>query len=279
MTLYLVGGGLGPGYQTGVLRDILAFSEKVYVETYTVPGSGWLLEYARENARGKVVEADRSMLEESVRLIVEEARSANVAILVPGDPLIATTHRSIIAAAAEAGIDHRVVPGVSGVCAAKALSLLEYYKFGRTVTVPGPWTASKPYSVLGYIYDNACIGLHTLLLLDVSPEGEQLAPGRAAKILLELEEEAGLDALAGSSAIVVERAGYPEGRVKVYGELESLALEGASWSYPSSIVVPGELTPIDVEVIGRVHGVLHVRGVSRRAGCDSSRRLMEYLEV
>lgn len=278
MTLYLVGGGLGPGYQAEILRGILARSKKVYVETYTVPNSRWLLEYARSNAMGEVVEADRSMLEEGIYSIVEEARSMTVTILVPGDPLIATTHRSILAAAAEAGVDYQVFPGVSGVCAAKALSLLEYYKFGRTVTVPGPWTASKPYSVLGYIYDNACIGLHTLLLLDVSPAGEQLSPSDAARILLELEGEAGLDALVASSVIVVEKAGYPEGRVRVYEELRSLVLGEESWSSPSSMILPGELTPIDVEVIERVHGVSNVRGVSRRVGCEASRRLEMYLE-
>lgn len=277
MPIYLVGGGLGPGYQTDILRKILEISDKIYVETYTVPSSDWLVSYIKENTRGEIIVAGRSLLEEKSRRLVREARKLNVAVVVPGDPLIATTHRSILMVAAEEGVEHRVVPGSSGVCAAKSLSLLDYYKFGRTVTIPGPWRKVKPYSVLGYIYDNACIGLHTLVLLDISPDGSQLPPPEAVSILVGLEEEIGVETLSSASGMVVERAGYLDGRVRVYRRLVDIHGVGDDWMEPASIIIPGELSPIDVEVISKVYGE-RVDGIDRAVGCGSKKVLSEYLE-
>lgn len=277
MPLYLVGGGLGPGYQTGILDDILSKSEKVYVESYTVPGVDWLASYVKGRASGEVVVAARSMLEEGAARIVEEARDRIVAVVVPGDPLIATTHKAIIMAAARAGVSYRVVPGVSGVCASKTLAMLDYYKYGRTVTVPGPWRQVKAFSILGYIYDNACIGLHTHVLLDIDPDGRQLPPSEAARILVGLEEEAGVNLLSHSSVMVVEKAGYEDGRVKIYESLQGLAAEDDDWLEPSSLIIPGEVSAVEAEAVEAVYGWSGLQGIRRSDACRARILLDESL--
>ncbi|NOZ31095.1 MAG: diphthine synthase [Crenarchaeota archaeon] len=277
MPLYLVGGGLGPGYQTEILIKLLNIGDKIYVETYTVPSSDWLLAFVTKHASGEVIVADRSTLEERALALVSEAKDKNIVVVVPGDPMIATTHRSLIMMAEELGVKHRVIPGVSGVCASKSLSLLDFYKFGRTVTVPGPWRRVKPYSVLGYIYDNACIGLHTLALLDIKPSGEQLLPPDAVATLLQLEEEIGVDTLSKAAGFVIERAGYEDGRVRLYNRLSDIVSYEDKWRQPSSIIIPGEITPIDEEIISKVYKISEVNGIDRDKACSSSRTLKEYL--
>lgn len=276
MPLYLVGGGLAPGYQTEILIKLLSIGDKIYVETYTVPSADWLLEFVSKHASGEVVAANRSVLEDKASILVNEARDKNIVVVVPGDPMIATTHRSLIMLADELGVKYKIVPGVSGVCAAKSISLLDFYKFGRTVTIPGPWRMVKPYSVLGYIYDNACIGLHTLVLLDIKPDGEQLLPSDAIKTLLQLEDELGVNSLSRVTGFVVERAGYDDERVRIYRELSEITSEG-EWRQPSSIIIPGEISPIDKEIISKVYKINELNGIERDKACSSSKALKEYL--
>ena len=266
MVLVLAGGGLGPGYETSIVGDLVSKADRVYVETYTLAGSGWLLSWARRLAGERVVEAPRSLLEEGSRRVIEEARHSLVVVLVPGDPLVATTHRSLIVEAERLGVSWRVVPGVSGVCAAKARSLLDYYKFGRTVTVPGPWRGIKAYSIIEYILANACAGLHTLLLLDVEPGGRgQLEPGAAAGVILSLARDLGVGGfLEDAPIIVLERVGLPGERASMYrlGELP-----GEGWRTPSSMALPGPLNPVERETLEAAYGWDPGQGLEPRQAC------------
>ena len=268
MTLYIVGAGPGPGYQGRIVDQLVSSADRVYVETYTVPGSEWLVDYASGLAPGRVSEAPRSLLEEGARRLVEEASRSTVVVLVAGDPLVATTHRGLLYEAARAGVPYRVVPGLSGVCAAKSVSLLDYYKYGRTVTVPGPWRMVKAYSVVEYILSNACAGLHTLLLLDINPAtGTQLPPNEAASTVLSLASELGAGAIAGAPAILVERAGLEGERVTLYRSLQDLASAGGPWREPASIAVPGPLGPVEREHLEAVHGFDPGPGLERGIAC------------
>jgi len=281
MPLLLVGGGYAEGLQTVEALDALRAAEKVYVDTYTVPGSRWLLALARRVSGGAVVEARRSVLEEGSRVIVEEALSSVVAVLVAGDPLIATTHASLLAEAARAGAEVRVLPGVSGVCAAKSVSLLHYYRFGRTVTVPGPWRGVKAYSVVEALYGNMCVGLHTMLLLDVAEGGSaQLSPGEALRSILrheaELAAEAGFEpSLEGLPALIVSAGARGDHYVAAHSSVG----EALQASHPEgrvySVIVPAEPHPSEEWVLREVHGFKgYERGAYERASRVCS--LLEY---
>ena len=277
MVLILAGGGLGPAYETRILEKILREADLVYVETYTVPGSEWLVDFSREVAGDRVIVAPRIQLEDRIHEIIEAARSKKVVILVPGDPLIATTHKSVLVESAKRGVLFRVIPGVSGVCASMSLSLLDFYKFGRTITVPGPWRMVRAFSILDYIYSNACIGLHTLALLDISQEGVQLSPSKAAEIIMDLEENAETRLLGKMPVIVIERAGLEGERVTVYAELESLRYDNIHWREPASIVIPGHMSPIEIEHVKEVYGV-EIVGIPEKEACNAWRRLREFLD-
>jgi diphthine synthase len=184
LTLILAGGGLGPYIDSLKIINLIKEADLVYVDTYTSPNSQWLLKEAEKiGGKLKVKEAPRRLLEDEVYKIIELAKKQKILILTPGDPLIATTHISIIVEASRRGVDWKVIPGTSGVIAAMTASGLQFYRFGKSITVPGPWRAVKAYSVVEGIYCNLEKGLHTLLLLDYI-EGKVLEPWEAAKAII-----------------------------------------------------------------------------------------------
>src|SRR5437667_10098812 len=86
--------------------------------------------------RKKVVVLDRVQLEdENGRQILEATGRGKVAFLVPGDPMIATTHVSIMLELARKGIQSRIVHGPSIASAVCGASGVQSYKFGKTVTM------------------------------------------------------------------------------------------------------------------------------------------------
>lgn len=253
MTLFIAGCGVYEGSLTRELVEVLDLADTIYVDLYTMPDPGWVLEILRPWS-GKVKIANRRLLEEGSHSIVREGIEKNVVILSAGDPLIATTHQSLVAEAVLAGVQVRYVPGISGVCVAKAYSGLSYYRFGRTATVPGQWRGVKPYSVIATIYANLCTESHTLLLLDVSDEGTQLSPREAALRLLGTEGEilSNLNVkpiLDNTPVIVVERAGAPDARILVYDSLVELSKTEVAFRTPSSLVVPAPLNPVELWIL------------------------------
>jgi len=260
LTLILAGAGLHVGTITLEVREAVERASRVYVDVYTMPQASWLAEWARGLAGDRVVEAGREVIESQSARIVEEASMGDVVVLVPGDPLVATTHVSLLAEASRRGVRWRVIPGISGVVASKTLAGLQYYRYGRTITVPGPWREVRAVSIVSHLYGNLCVGLHTLVLLDVADGGAQLGPAQGASELLLLEKELASDVgfervLPGLMAAVVERAGHPDARVH-WGSIASIAEgEGGPWREPSSIVVPGIIHPTELDMIASLYSV------------------------
>ncbi len=258
MTLYLVGGGISVETITLGLRSLIEVVDKIYVETYTIPGSEWLYEFIKKLAPQKTIIAHRSDLEDSINRIIEEAKSMRILIVSPGDPLIATTHRSIILEAKKNDIEYRILPGVSGVCTAKTITGLDYYKFGRTITIPGPWRGIKPYSTYYYLVSNLCVGLHTLLLLDIDDKRRQLSPCLALRQLydveIELSHEAGYEPILDRLFyILVSQAGLADSRVIGGKGIEKIC--SSDLKAPISIVVPGRLSSYEIEYLETIHSL------------------------
>ncbi len=180
--LILVGAGLGPDYVTKRALEALRSSDVVLVEAYTSPRSSWLVDVVKSLGKEYRL-VDRSELEERSSEVVELSRNRNVAVLIAGDPLIATTHSALLVEAAMSGVKTSVIPGVSGPCSAISASGLQFYRFGASATVPGPWRGVSAAATALTLLSNLCWGHHTLLLLDVSPEGETLGPKEALEVL------------------------------------------------------------------------------------------------
>ncbi len=175
--------------------------DEVYIEFYTSHLGGTTLQKIEGLLEKDVGVLERSDLEENSGTIVDKAVNKDIAILVPGDPMIATTHSAISLEARKKGVRVRVIYNASILTAICGLTGLHNYRFGKSASISYPH--GKPLkSPVNTIRCNWSIDAHTLLFLDLHPEPMKI--DRAVEILEEADEE---DALRGCYAVGIARAG------------------------------------------------------------------------
>lgn len=220
--------------------DAAKEADKVYCEFYTGKWAGSL-----ENLQGlikkQVSVLKRRDLEENSAEILKEAKEKDVLVFTQGDPMVATTHSSLLVEARKMGIGTRIIHS-SSIFSAVAETGLHVYKFGATVTVPflEKTMGRLPKSVYDTIKDNRARGLHTLCLLDINADATGfMTPTQAVDILLAMERQFGEGAIGPAQKIVVlTRAG---GDSKLfYDEIEAFQA-GVVSETPSILMVPGKL--------------------------------------
>ena len=163
--LYIIGLGLEINGISLHGKKILksANVKKVYLENYTVDFPYTKKELEKE-LKIKVIEANREFVESEE--IVNIAKKENVALLVYGSPLSATTHISLINSCKKQKVKFKVLHSGS-VFDAVAESGLQLYKFGKTTSLPKWQKNFQPTSFMDIIKENQKIGAHTLLLIDI----------------------------------------------------------------------------------------------------------------
>lgn len=168
--------GLGLNDERGLTQEGLEearLADTAFAEFYTNIMPNLDLGRLERLIGKKVTVLDRTHLEdESGRDLVTAARKSRVAFLVPGDPMIATTHVSLRLSLQRLGIASRIIHAPSIVSAVCGVTGLQNYKFGKSVTLP--FFSPVPGSVHETLSDNRTRGLHTLLLLDIHNASDQL---------------------------------------------------------------------------------------------------------
>jgi diphthine synthase len=145
--------------------------DRVFAEFYTSVMPGLRIERLGE-ALGKPVRilSRIDVEEDAENKILSKAKTERIAILVAGDPMVATTHVDLRLRAHRAGIRTRIIHGASVASAATGATGLQSYKFGRTMTVPVAKGDHLPESIYAGLRVNMEAGLHSLLLLEVDVE-------------------------------------------------------------------------------------------------------------
>lgn len=184
MVFYLIGLGLGDAKDISLRgMEIVKQCDEVYLETYTSVLCGQSSAAHLSEFYGRpVLEADRQLVELRLEQCVSEGGATrDLALLVVGDPLSATTHQELVLHARQSGVTCRVLHNAS-VLTAVARCGLQLYRCGETVSLPF-WTDTwRPRSFLDKIEANLSRGLHTLCLLDIRVHEvtqECLARGRS----------------------------------------------------------------------------------------------------
>ena len=185
MALYFIGLGLNSEKDITINGlEAIKKCDVVYLENYTS-----ILNCSKETLEKfygkKIIPARRAMVEADDNEIIENAKTKNVAFLVAGDPLVATTHIDLFLRAKKEGIKCSIIHNAS-ILSAVGVTGLQVYKFGKTTSIPlENDNVEAPYDVLK---DNLSLGLHTLFLLDLSPEEEKfLSVNDAVRYLLKSE--------------------------------------------------------------------------------------------
>ncbi len=191
----------------------------------------------------------RDLEEKSGDKILDAAKKGKTVLLVPGDPLIATTHVDLRIRAEKQGVKTQIVHGASIISAVIGLSGLQNYKFGRSVTIPFPSEFSSvetPYTV---VMENMRRGLHTLCFLDIRAEDRRyMTIQQGLKVLLEIEKQKRKHVITpGTLAVGIARAGSSHPIVKARFVTELMNCEFGP--PPHSLVFPGRLHFVEAEAL------------------------------
>jgi len=245
--------GLGLHDEKGIsLRGIEETKEAdaVFAELYTSLMAGLSVERLERIVGKRISVVSRQALEEEEgRLILQRAKEGKVAFLVPGDPLIATTHVDLRIRAEKQGIKTRVVHGASIVSAVIGLSGLQNYKFGRSVTIPFVDEASASETPYKVIAENKKMELHTLCFLDIKMEEDRymtIKEGLEHLLSIEKRKKQGIVTL-GTLVVGIARAGSRNPIVKA-GYIKE-AVDYDFGAPPHSFIFPGRLHFMEAEAL------------------------------
>jgi diphthine synthase len=238
--------GLGLHSERGISLhgiDEVKTAHAVFAEFYTSLMPELSISKLEKLAGKRINVLTRRDLEEDLgNKILEAAEKEKVVFLVPGDPLMATTHVDLRIRAEKQGIETKLVHGASIISAVIGLSGLQNYKYGRSVTVPfseqGQQIIETPYNV---IKANKKMGLHTLCFLDFKPEEERyMTVKEGLEVLLKVEKQQnGRIVTMKTLAVGIARAGSNASIVKADCVRKLLKFDFGT--VPHSIVFPGKL--------------------------------------
>jgi diphthine synthase len=225
-------------------------ADVVFAELYTSLMPAFSLSRLKKLSKKNVTIVSRHDLEEDAgRRILEAARKGKTVLLVPGDPLIATTHVDLRIRAEQQGIKTRIIHGASIISAVVGLSGLQNYKYGRSVTIPFTEdisTVETPYRV---IMENKRQGLHTLCFLDIKAEEKRYMTIRhGLETLLAIERIRREHVVTSDTlAVGIARAGSNNPTVKA--DYVTKLVNYDFGPPPHSLVFPGKLHFVEAEAL------------------------------
>ncbi len=222
----------------------------LFAEFYTNPMPGLDMNYLNGLVGKQVTILSRSQVEENANdVILAKAANGKVGLLVPGDPMVATTHVDLRLRAHKAGIKTRIIHAASVVSAAAGVTGLQSYKFGRTVTFPVSWQGEFPESIYMGIKSNIASGLHSLVLLEVDVENERhITIPQALNGLLDHSRRREEPIVTPETlAVGVARIDSPDMKIKA-GTISEL-VETDFGEPPYVLIVPGQLHFVEAEAL------------------------------
>ena len=245
--------GLGLGDEKGIsLRGVgeIKEADAVFAELYTSPMPRLSVQRLEKLVGKKVSIVSRRVLEEEEGgVILQQAKKGKTVLLVPGDPLIATTHVDLRIRAEGQGVKTRIIHGASVISAVVGLSGLQNYKYGRSVTIPFPengFISETPYRVIG---ENRKMGLHTLCFLDIrADEKRYMTVKDGLETLLTVEKRKRSQVITKETLVVgIARAGSKKPIVKACYVENMITYDFGS--PPHTLVFPGKLHFMEAEAL------------------------------
>ena len=208
--------------------------KKIYLESYTVDFP-YSVKDLEKNLNKKIILADRTFVEGNN--LIKEAEKENVALLVYGSPLTATTHISLIQEAEKQKIEYQIIYGAS-IFDAIAETGLQIYKFGKITSIPKWQKNFTPSSFIELIKENKKIKAHSLILIDIGLELNEA--------LDELEKSAKEKKLNLGKILVCSSLGTKDKRI-IYEEIKNL--KNKIVKKPYCLIIPENLHVVEEEVL------------------------------
>jgi len=223
--IYII--GLGLSEKSISLEGIEAIGKckKIYLENYTVnfPYSAEKLE---KTIKKKIESVGRNFVEGNELII--EAKKADIALLVYGSPLTATTHITLIQEAKKENIKCEVIYNAS-ILDGVAECGLQLYKFGKISSIPN----FEADSFIEIVKENQKINAHSLILVDIGLEFK-----KAIKRIEKIADK--------KKVVVCSKLGTKEKKI-FYGTIKEL--ENKNIEAPFCFVIPAKLHFMEEEVL------------------------------
>jgi len=236
--LYIIGLGLNVRSISKEGLDAISRCKRIYLENYTVdfPYTPHQLE---EIAGKKVLPADRDKVESLE--IVDEAKKLNVALLVYGSPLTATTHISLIQEAKEQKVKCQILYNAS-IFDAVGETGLQLYKFGKVASMPAWKKSFHPDSFMKIVQQNLSQEAHSLILVDIGLNFQDA--------LYQLEESSKKYGVPLKKLVVCQALGTERNKVhyKTFEELK----EFSGVRKPYCIIIPSKLHFFEKEFLEKL---------------------------
>jgi len=233
--LYIIGLGLN---EKGISKEgleAISKCKRIYLENYTVDFP--YTEHQLEEVIGKKFKiADREKVENLS--LVDEAEKLNVALLVYGAPLSATTHITLIDECRASRIKYKIIYSGS-VFDGVAETGLQLYKFGKIASMPKWQKSFEPDSFMKRVKENLSIGAHSLILIDIGLE--------FSDALKQLEIAAKKHKIKLEKLIICQQIGTHSRKIMYRTLLEAREFSGVLKPY--CIIIPSKLHFVEKEVL------------------------------
>ena len=228
---YLIGLGLNEKGYSREAYDAITKCKKIYVDNYTIEFPYEMKNLEKQFPKEKFILLNREAVEGLEFL--GEARKTDVALLVYGSPLTATTHITILKEAKTNKIKTKVIYSAS-ILDAIAETGLQIYKFGKITSMPN----FEAESFIGIVKENLKINAHSLILIDINME-YLIALERLEKLLKKNKIET-------EEIVVCSKLGTEDQKI-FYGEIPKL--RNKKIEAPFCFIIPGELHFMEKEFL------------------------------
>ncbi len=236
--LYLIGLGLQDEKDLSLKSlEVLKKCSQIYLEGYT-SRLNFDLKQLEDMIGKKIFIASRDMLENKMDEFILNAKNKDVALLVIGDPLMATTHNVMLLEAEKKKIGSRVIHNAS-VLNAVADTGLSLYNFGKIASIP--FENKDIISPVEIANVNKKAGMHTLFLLDLK-NGKYMSINDGLRYLLD-------KGIKDELAIGCAGLGRKEQEIKA-GKMSKLIRHKFNQE-PGCIILPGKMHFLEEEAIER----------------------------
>ena len=231
-------------------------ADLVYLEFYTSCLIGTNLEKMEQLYNQPIICLTREDVEQNP-VWLKNAKDKNVVFLTGGDTMASTTHVDLRIRAADMGISTKLIHGASITSAIFGISGLQNYRFGKSVSIPFPYTSHRgnrvvtetPYDTIKSNLEN---NLHTLVFLDINNENGYMTVQEALRLLLEVEETRKEGLMKNRVAVGIARAGSDDVCVKAdFAEnIDSFDLGGPL----QILIISGTLHFVEAEALVKLAG-------------------------
>lgn len=199
--------------------EAIQHADKIYLEQYTSHLTGTTIQQLQQLYNKKIHILEREDIETKPEKWLKNAARENIVLLTGGDAMISTTHIDLRLRAKKLGIPTHIIHGTSITTAVCGLTGLQNYRFGKSATIPHPYTRGNKTIVSHTPYDtikhNQQHNLHTLFFLDIDKNKGYMNINQGIKLLLQVEQERKENIITNNTlAIGIARAGSPNPQIK-----------------------------------------------------------------